>query len=94
MDIKEYILVSVSRLCSRKDGTSLNKNFLISKMKLFGDTQESLAKALGISLTRLNEKINETDGAEFWQHEIVAIKIRYNLTPDEVDQIFFAQKVS
>ena len=72
----------------------MNKNFLISKMKLFGDTQESLANALGISLTRLNEKINETDGAEFWQHEITAIKHRYHLSADEVDQIFFAKMVS
>jgi DNA-binding XRE family transcriptional regulator len=63
-------------------------------MKLFGDTQKSLADALGISLTSLNAKINETDGAEFRQHEITAIKIRYNLTAEEVDQIFFTQKVS
>lgn len=72
----------------------MNKNFLISKMKLFGDTQKALADALGISLTSLNAKINETDGAEFRQHEITAIKFRYNLTAEEVDQIFFAQKVS
>jgi len=67
----------------------MNKNLLISKMKLFGDTQKSLAEYLGISLTRLNEKINETDGAEFRKREITLIKIRYNLTAEEVDQIFF-----
>lgn len=72
----------------------MNKNFFVSKMKLFGDTQQSLSEALGISLTRLNEKINETDGAEFWQSEIVFFKNRWDLTADEVDLIFFNQKVS
>ena len=72
----------------------MNKNMFVSKMKLFGDTQEILAKALNVSLTRLNAKINETDGAEFWQHEIAFFRDRWHLTPDEVDQIFFAQKVS
>ena len=72
----------------------MNKNMFISKMKLFGDRQEDLANALGISLSRLNAKINETDGAEFTQSEITAIKFRYHLTAEEVDAIFFALKVS
>ena len=72
----------------------MNKNLLLSKMKLFGDRQEDLANALGISLSRTNAKINETDGAEFTQGEITIIKIRYHLTAEEVDAIFFAEKVS
>ena len=72
----------------------MNKNLFVSKMKLFGDTQEILAAALGISLTRLNAKINEADGAEFWQHEIKFFRDRWHLTPEEVDQIFFALLVS
>ena len=56
--------------------------------------QEDLAKAIGISLQRLNAKINETGGAEFTQGEIQGIKERYKLTPDEVDNIFFASVVS
>ena len=39
-------------------------------------------------------KLNEKDGAEFTQGEIKALKERYNLTPEEVDAIFFARKVS
>lgn len=62
----------------------------VSKMKLFGDTQEILATALGISLSRLNAKINETDGAEFKQSEMRFFRDRWHLTPEEVDQIFFA----
>ena len=72
----------------------VNKNVLVSKMKLHGDTQADLAAALGISLTRLNAKINATGGAEFSQGEIADVKRRYNLTPCEVDQIFFASGVT
>ena len=68
----------------------MNKNMFVSKMKLFGDTQEILATALGISLSRLNAKINETDGAEFKQSEITFFIIRWRLTAEEVGQIFFA----
>jgi len=67
----------------------MNKNKLVSKMKLYGDTQEMLADAIGISVQRLNAKINQTGGAEFTMSEIRAIKIRYNLTSEEVDEIFF-----
>lgn len=72
----------------------MNKNLLSSKMKLFDDTQETLANVIGISLSRLNAKINETGGAEFTQSEIQIIKQRYSLTNDEVIEIFFNQKVS
>jgi len=72
----------------------VNKNMFKSKMKLFGDTNAILAKSIGISPQRLSAKINETGGAEFVQGEIKKIKDRYNLTPDEVNDIFFTQKVS
>ena len=71
----------------------MNKNMFVSKMKLFGDTQEILAEAIGLSLSRLNAKINGTDGAEFKQGEIKFFRNRWNLTPDEVDQIFFGSAV-
>lgn len=58
-------------------------------MKLHGDTQEMLADAIGISVQRLNAKINQTGGADFTMSEIRAIKIRYKLTSEEVDDIFF-----
>lgn len=72
----------------------MNKQMLVGIMYTHGDTQEDLAKAIGISLQRLNAKINETGGAEFTQGEIQGIKERYKLTPDEVDNIFFASDVS
>ena len=72
----------------------MNKALLESKMKLFGDNQSKLADALGISLARFNAKLNETDGAQFTQGEIKKIKIRYDLTSEEVDAIFFNDCVS
>lgn len=68
----------------------MNANILRSKMKLFGDTNASLADAIGCSAQRLSAKINETNGAEFTQKEIQAVKDRYKLTPDEMAEIFFA----
>ena len=62
---------------------------LVSKIKLHGDRNEDLAKYIGISATRFSAKLNETDGAEFTQGEIKAIKEKYNLTGEEVDAIFF-----
>lgn len=67
----------------------MNKNLLRSKMVLFGDTNETLAAALGISPQRLSAKINAKDGAEFVQREIKAIRDRYHLTDEEVALIFF-----
>jgi len=72
----------------------VNKNLLESKMKLHGDTQSDLAEALNISLARCNAKINEYNGAEFTQGEISIMRNRYHLEPQEVDNIFFAPKVS
>ena len=71
----------------------MNKNMLISKMKLFGDTQKDLADALGLSLASTNAKINGTNGAEFVMGEMQTIKDRYHLTAEEVDHIFFNNNV-
>ena len=56
-------------------------------------SQSVLADAMGISLSRLNAKINET-GAEFTQSEIAFIRDRYRLTKRQVTDIFFDQEVS
>lgn len=78
-----------------KEGTkAMNKKMLESKMKLFGDTNATLAQAIGISQQSLSSKKNETRGAEFTQGEIAAIKQRYTLSAGEVDDIFFAKEVS
>ena len=68
----------------------MNKNLLVSKMKLFGDTNAILASAIGISPQRFSAKLNCYQGAEFNQGEILKIREKYSLTDEEVVQIFFA----
>ena len=72
----------------------MNKKLLEAKMKLHGDIGKTLAMHIGIARTTLSNKMNETNGAEFTQREISRIKERYSLTAEEVDEIFFASKVS
>lgn len=71
----------------------MDEKLLRSAMVKHGDTQSDLAEAMGISLSRLNAKINN-NGAEFKQTEIMFIKQRYKLTAKEVNEIFFNPKVS
>ena len=70
----------------------MNSNILKSKIKLNRDTQESLAEYLGITNPTLSLKINGK--SDFLRTEIQLIKQRYNLTPDEIDTIFFNQQGS
>ncbi len=72
----------------------MDKALLRSHMAKHSDTQEDLANYLGISLSRLNAKINESGGAEFKQTEIAFIKRRYGLSARETDAIFFNLKMS
>lgn len=59
-----------------------------------GDTLSSLAAAMNVSPTWLSAKVNNAPGAEFWQSEIMFIRNKYKLSPEEVCRIFFDQKVS
>lgn len=72
----------------------MNKLKLESIMRLHGDTGTSLAVFLGMARSTFSAKINETNGAEFTQGEISAIKQKYSLTASDVDEIFFTEKVS
>ena len=67
----------------------MNRQLLLSVMALHGDTIKSLARYLGKSDQIVSRKINEKE-TEFKQGEIAAIKRRYSLTSDQIDQIFFA----
>lgn len=66
----------------------MNKALLRSMMVLHDDTNKSLAEYLGISVKSVNDKINE-NGTEFKQSEIAAIKKRYELSDEQVSNIFF-----
>ena len=56
-----------------------------------GFTQDDVAKRLNISATAFNNKV--TGKSEFKASEIIALKRLLNLTWDEVEEIFFAEKV-
>ena len=66
----------------------MNSLMLKSVMTLHQDTNKDLANFLGLSEQSVCNKINE-NGTEFKLGEIRRIKIRYLLTPAEVDTIFF-----
>lgn len=66
----------------------MNKKLLRSIMALHGDTNKDLAEMLGISEQSVSGKLNEK-GTEFKQGEIAKIKDRYNLSPKQVESIFF-----
>ena len=72
----------------------MNKEEFKAEMCRNGDTQSTLAKAMGISRTSLNAKINERNDASFTQPEIAFIRSRYNLTSERIDIIFFSTYVS
>ena len=57
-------------------------------------TQAVLADYMGISLSALNAKINEADGREFKQNEIIFIRDRYGLSEQELIAVFFSPEVS
>ena len=70
----------------------MKKRLLQDKMDTYGDTYATLAEAISRSIQTLSAKMNGK--AEFTQREIMIIKGRYNLTPVDVDAIFFDVKVS
>lgn len=71
----------------------MNSQLLKGIIKIHDGSQSVLANAMGLSLSRLNAKINETQ-AEFSQSEIAFIRDRYKLSTKEVTDIFFSDKVS
>lgn len=72
----------------------MDKDRLRAAMALNRDTQQTLAEAMGIALSTLNAKINESDGREFTQSELSFIKSRYSLSDEEFNLIFFSNLVS
>lgn len=72
----------------------MNKDEFCGLIRKHGDTQKTLADALGLALSTVNAKINAKNGAEFKQTEIDAIADRYNMTADEIVVVFFPRRVS
>lgn len=70
----------------------MNSNLLKSVIVRNGDTQEKLAEAMGLPTSALNMRINGR--IEFRRNEINFIKHRYELSSEEIDNIFFTELVS
>lgn len=68
----------------------MNKNAFRSVMIYHGDTQKDVADALGISEQTVSDKVNGS--SDFKQSEIKILIDRYNLTPAQVNEIFFGVK--
>lgn len=68
----------------------MNSNILKGKMRERELTQSAVASTIGLSLSRFNAKLNNSDGAEFSLGEIRALKEFFNLDAAQVDQIFFS----
>lgn len=65
----------------------MNKNHFKSIMVLNGDTQKTVADALNVSEQTVGDKVNGI--SDFKQSEIKVLIDRWNLTPSQVDEIFF-----
>lgn len=70
----------------------MDKTALKAKMIINNDTGITLSKALNISETTLSAKLNGK--AEFTRKEIAIIKLRYKLTAEEINNIFFSCEVT
>ena len=66
----------------------MNKKVLRSHMARYGDNNLTLGKALGKSQQAVSGKLNSK--RKFTLNEIKIISERYNLSMDDVHEIFFA----
>ena len=69
-----------------------DRNEMKAVIALKGDRQEDLADALGIPPSALSARIKGK--IEFRRNEIETIILRYKLTPQDIQRIFFAKTVS
>lgn len=65
----------------------MNKNAFKSLIILKGDTQKDVADALGVTEQTIGDKLNGV--SDFKQTEIKTLIDRYDLTPEQVNDIFF-----
>lgn len=72
----------------------MKADLLKGEIKARAMTQADFAAQIGVSLSRFNAKLNNTNGAEFTLGEVRAIKAVLGLNADDVDSIFFDVKVS
>ena len=67
----------------------MNGNILRGKFREKNMTQADVAAKIGISLSRFNAKLNEAGGAEFTLGEVLALKRLFDISAEQMDEIFF-----
>lgn len=72
----------------------MNKDLLKGEIRAKAMTQDVVAERIGVSRSRFNAKLNGHKGAEFTLGEVRAMKKLLYLSKDQVDEIFFDEKVS
>lgn len=65
----------------------MDRDLLVEKMTAHGDKFQDLADYLGMARQTLNLKLR--DKAQFRIDEVALIAERYNLTPEDLTNIFF-----
>lgn len=68
----------------------MNGNLIRARMAELGMTQAETAKAMGISLSRFNAKLNGTNDAEFSLPDIIALKNVLGFSLQDIDDIFLS----
>lgn len=66
----------------------MNKDMLKGCMRSCGMTQKEVAAKMGISLSRFNAKVNETNGAELSLGETRQLRQILSLSSEQIDLIF------
>ncbi len=74
-------------------GDGMNRKRLLERIYLLGFTEFDLANYLGISLKTLEQKLDVIEGEDFTQVEIQMIVDRYNLSIQDVKEMFFDDKM-
>lgn len=70
-----------------------NTNLLETKIRDSGLRIGYICEQVGISYPGFQKKMRNEGKSEFKPSEIVVLRELLRLTPEEVDQIFFAEKV-
>lgn len=69
-----------------------DKNEFKAMLAKNGENQGDLANTLGLTSSGLSVKVNGT--VDFKRNEIELMILRYNLSPEDVQRIFFAPEVN
>ena len=70
----------------------VNKNEFRSVMIRHGENQSDVAKWLGMSVANLSKKLN--GNGDWTVAQIMCVKKRYDLSPEDIDRIFFSSECS